>query len=61
MGVRQDSLSIRDLELDWRDIEDRPDDYSSLPTHTYYDPSVYEFELDAVFSRRWQFRHSIRL
>ena len=48
-------ISIHDLGLDWRDIEDRPDDFSSLPAHTYYDPSVDEFEQDIVFSRRWQY------
>ena len=47
--------SIGDLGLDWRDIEDRPDNFLSLPVHTYFDPAVFDFELDAVFAGRWQF------
>ena len=47
--------SIEGLGLDRSDIEDRSDNFLSLPVHTYFDPAVFEFELDAVFAGRWQF------
>ena len=47
--------SIEELGLDRSDIEDRSDNFLSLPVHTYFDPAVFEFELDAVFAGRWQF------
>ena len=39
--------SIEELGLDRSDIEDRPDNFLSLPVHTYVDPVVFDFELDA--------------
>ena len=47
--------SIEKLGLDRSDIEDRSDNFLSLPVHTYFDPTVFDFELDAVFGGRWQF------
>ncbi len=47
--------SLETLGLERSDIEDRSDNYLSLPIHTYFDPTVFDFELDAVFAGRWQF------
>ena len=45
----------RDVEVADGEIEDRLARQWSFPTHTYHEPRVYEFELEAIFSRRWQY------
>ena len=55
MRASRTPWSLEKLGLDRSDIEDRSDNFLSLPVHTYYDPDVFDFELDAVFAGRWQF------
>ncbi len=43
------------LGIDIDAVERQLAEHRSLPIHTYYDPSVYEFELDAIFHRSWQY------
>ena len=43
------------LGLEVAEVEDRLARQWSFPTHTYHEPRVYEFELEAIFSRRWQY------
>ena len=43
------------LGLDIAEVDAQIDGRWSLPAHTYFDPDVYEFELGAVFSARWQY------
>ena len=43
------------LGLDVEKIEERLAANWSFPSHTYHDPDVFQFELDAIFSKRWQY------
>ncbi len=43
------------LGLDVEAIQEGIDGRWSLPAHAYHDPAIHEFELDAIFSRRWQY------
>ncbi|MEQ8836012.1 MAG: hypothetical protein RID07_04335, partial [Lacipirellulaceae bacterium] len=44
-----------DLGIDVAEVEDALQRNRGLPMHTYYDPSVYEFEAKAIFSNNWQY------
>lgn len=43
------------LGIDVDEVQEAIDGRWSLPAHAYHDPVVHEFELDAIFSRRWQY------
>ena len=45
-----ESLGI-DIEAVGQDLAS----HRSLPIHTYYDPAVFEFELEAIFHASWQY------
>ena len=55
MRASRTPWSLEKLGLDRSDIEDRSDNFLNLLAHTYYDPDVFDFELDAVLVGRWQF------
>ena len=44
-----------DLGLDVAKIDEDMAHCRGLPLHTYSDPKVYDFELSAIFERKWQF------
>ena len=48
-------FSAEDLGLDIAEVEERFAQHWSLPLHTYHEPRVYQFELDAIFTKRWQY------
>ena len=48
-------FTAEDLGLDVREIERGLAEHWSFPSHTYHQPEVYQFELEAVFSNRWQY------
>lgn len=48
-------FTAEDLGLDVREIERGLAEHWSFPSHTYHRPEVYQFELEAVFSNRWQY------
>ena len=48
-------ISAEVLGLEVAEVEDHLARHWSFPTHTYHEPRVYEFELEAIFSRRWQY------
>lgn len=43
------------LGLNIAKIEQQLQAYRSLPIHTYWDPAIYEFELEAIFHKSWQY------
>ena len=45
----------KSLGLDIEEIDKRLAFNWSFPSHTYHDPDIFKFELDAIFSNRWQF------
>ena len=49
------NYSPLDLGIDIGAVDRQLQDNRSFPIHTYYDPDVYEFELEAIFHRRWQY------
>ena len=48
-------LRASDLGIDIPRVEQNLKEFRSLPIHTYFDPSVYEFELGAIFDDNWQY------
>ena len=49
------NFSPEKLGIDVDAVERQLRENRSFPIHTYYDPDVYEFELEAIFHRRWQY------
>ena len=43
------------LGLDIDEIEARIAENWSLPTRCYWDPAIFDFEMEAIFAKRWQF------
>lgn len=43
------------LDIDVAEIDRRLADNWSLPTRFYWDPAIFEFEMEAIFAKRWQF------
>jgi len=43
------------LGLDIAEIDDRIAQNWSLPTRCYWDADIFDFEMDAIFAKRWQF------
>lgn len=44
-----------DLGIDIAEIEEKRRAYRGLPPHTYWHPTVFDFELEAIFHRSWQY------
>ena len=53
-ATRADSLGI-----DIDEIEKRLADNWSLPTRFYHDPAIFDFEMEAIFSRSWLYFGSV--
>ncbi len=47
--------SAQNLGIDVSEVERRIAENWSLPTRFYQDGDVFDFEMDAIFSKRWQF------
>tara|TARA_Y100001960_G_scaffold293216_1_gene336041 strand:+ start:324 stop:635 length:312 start_codon:yes stop_codon:yes gene_type:complete len=43
------------LGFDIAEIENRIANNWSLPTRCYWDQDIFDFDLEAIFARRWQF------
>ena len=48
-------FNAEDLGIDIAEVEEHLAQQWSFPTHTYHDPNVYQFELEAVFAGNWQY------
>jgi len=53
--TRVKPVTATDLGLNIDEVEQQLAANRSLPIHTYWDPLVYEFELDAMFHNTWQY------
>ena len=49
------NYSPESLGIDIESVEQQLKSNRSFPIHTYYDPAVFEFELDAIFHCKWQY------
>lgn len=43
------------LGIDVEAVDRQLAEHRSLPIHTYYDPDVYDFEIETIFHRSWQY------
>lgn len=48
-------ISSKDIGIDIGEVDEDLRRNRGFPIHTYHDPAVYEFELDAIFHRTWQY------
>lgn len=48
-------MSTQALSIDVAEIDARVDAGWSLPTRFYSDPAIFDFEMEAIFARAWQF------
>ncbi len=46
---------IKDLNLDFEEIDENFAQFRGLPIHTYTDQKIYDFEIDTIFEGSWQF------
>lgn len=44
-----------ELGIDVAAVDRKLGEFRSLPIHTYWDPAIYEFEMEAMFARSWQY------
>ena len=49
------NYSPESLGIDIEAVDRQLTENRSFPIHTYFDPAVYEFELEAIFHRKWQY------
>ncbi len=49
------ACASQDLDIDVAEIDARLADNWSLPTRFYWDPDIFDFEMAAIFAKRWQF------
>ena len=45
--------TAHDLDINITEIDARLADNWSLPTRFYWDPAIFDFEMEAIFSKNW--------